>query len=424
MSTPIRVFKFGGASVKDAAAVRNMASIIYSHGTQNNLLVVVSAMGKTTNALEVIYQTYRDGSDYKSLVTELLGYHQHIATELFPEPEAEIHTILKQLFLRLEATLERQSKTEAYDEGYDQIVSFGEVISTRIVAYYLRSINAAAIWQDARHFIQTDNTWREGRLDWDYTEKVIASELPLLLQNQIVITQGFIGGTVDQMTTTLGREGSDYTASIFASCLNAESLSIWKDVPGVLTGDPKRYAEANLHTELSYLDAAEMTYYGATVIHPKTIRPLAAKNIPLYVRSFIHPEQPGTKVSNTKTVESLPSLIYKGKQALLVLRSRDLSFVSDKSIQNVVEDCSRILLKVNMLQVAATSLSIVVDSDSRKLEKLITSLEDKYVIDTVEGLELLTVKDYNLPLIEKLMAGKEPTLTQKTLTTYQAVYKV
>lgn len=417
----MRVFKFGGASVKDAAAVRNMAQIVYQHGEKHKLLVVVSAMGKTTNHLESIYNAYVQGGDYTSQIDALYQFHQQITSELFEDSEAPIFDLLIRLFDRLKATLERQSKTEGYDEGYDQIISFGEVISTHVVAHYLRTIDADAVWLDARQYVQTDSTWREGKIDWRWTQKIISTEVAELLQNHVVVTQGFIGGTLDGKTSTLGREGSDYTAAIFAHCLDAESLTIWKDVPGVLNADPKKFSSATLYSSLSYEDAVEMTYYGATVIHPKTIRPLATKSIPLHVRSFIAPTEPGTVISRERGVELATSIIHKSNQRQISISTRDYGFIAEQYLVNVLETLSRLNLKVNLLQVTAISLQLVVDDNPRKLTRLKNSLPAELSYEEGELADLYTLLSTNEETEQLVLKGRTPKLTQRTERTLQVL---
>lgn len=389
----MRVFKFGGASVKDAEAVRNMATIVRELGGKNKLLVVVSAMGKTTNKLEESYNAYLEGREYKSLLEELKNFHLDIAKDLFSNAEDEaIFDLIDRIFGRLAATLERQALHENYDEGYDQIVSYGEVISTQIIAHYLRKISVNAVWTDARQFIQTDSTWREAKVDWVWTEKIIWSELGKLLENNIIVTQGFIGGTVENKTTTLGREGSDFSAAVFAHCLKAESLTIWKDVPGVLNADPKKGGEVTLLKNLSYADAAEMTYYGATVIHPKTIWPLAQRNIPLKVRSFVKPSEEGTTISYVGGKIEKAIRIVKPNQILLKLSTADFGFIGEKHLYHIIEVANRNNLKINLLQVSATSLRIVSDQNERKVERFKQALRDSFVWETVDNCQLLTLR--------------------------------
>lgn len=410
----MRVFKFGGASVKDAAAVRNMANIVYQHGIQNQLLVVVSAMGKTTNHLEAVYNAFAQKQDYKPHLEELKQFHLTIARDLFKEEDAPIFDLLDRLFARIEATVERQDPATAYDEGYDQIVSFGEVISTHIVAHYLRTIDANAVWVDARQYIQTDSTWREAKIDWVWTESIISTEVARLLQNHVVITQGFIGGTLDGKTSTLGREGSDYTAAIFASCLKAESLTIWKDVSGVLSADPKKFPQAELYHELSYADAVEMTYYGATVIHPKTIRPIANQHIPLHVRSFVQPEAKGTVISEGRQVALAPAIIHKANQTLLEISTLDLGFIAERHLVTLLELLGRLNIKVNLLQVTAVKLLLVVDSDERKLDKLQANLPKELDKHETRGLDLYTLLNPDAALEASIVGNSLLKLSQRT----------
>lgn len=410
----MRVFKFGGASVKDAEAVRNMAGIVYQHGVQNKLLVVVSAMGKTTNHLEAIYNAFAQGQEIKPLVHDLKEYHLNITRDLFPDQEAPIYDLLERLFARIEATVVRQNPAEAYDEGYDQVVSFGEVISTHIVAHYLRTLDANAVWVDARQYIQTDSTWREGKIDWIWTESIISTEVARLLENHVVITQGFIGGTLDGKTSTLGREGSDYTAAVFAHCLKAESLTIWKDVPGVLSADPKKFPNASLYDTLSYADAVEMTYYGATVIHPKTIRPIANRDIPLHVRSFVNPEAKGTVISTERLAELASAIIHKSNQRLLEVSTKDLGFIAEKHLVGLLELLGRLNIKVNLLQVTAVTLLLVVDNDERKLAKLESTLPTDLTHKSTAGLDLYTLLYPSAEVEQQVVGGRNVLLTQRT----------
>ncbi|MES2387308.1 MAG: aspartate kinase [Bacteroidota bacterium] len=419
----MKVFKFGGASVKDAAAVKNMCGIIGLFANESQVLVVVSAMGKSTNNLEALYAAYRKGGDYTSHLQELRKYHENIVNELSPEGDDYINLLLNRQFDKLLALLEAQNSAGSYDEGYDQIISFGEIISTYIVSWYLEKSGVKALWADARNFVQTDNTWREGQVDWAWTEQIIRRQIVPQLQTGVVVTQGFIGGTVDNKTTTLGREGSDYTAAIFAHCLGAESLTIWKDVPGIMNADPKRVASAVLFSELNYSDAAEMTYFGATVIHSKTIRPLANRNIPLYVRSFIKPEEPGTQISNTAIGQTLPAIIFKDRQRLVSFHTRDFAFIADTDLISILENVRRLNLKINLMQNSALSVSLAVDENPDKLEALTAALSAKYDIKYNSQLCLLTVKNYNPDTITELTGTREVLLEQKTRNTWQGLVK-
>ena len=419
----MKIFKFGGASVKDAEAVKNTASIIKKYSPSNELLVVVSAMGKTTNALEVLYEKANKKQNYAQEFTQFCDYHSDITNHLFENKQASIFGVLLNLFARLEAQLEKASLYSNYDEGYDQIISFGEVISTHIVARYLEEVGVHAQWTDARRYVQTDDTWREGRVDWAWTEKQIKRELPSVLAQKVVVTQGFIGGTLDGKTTTLGREGSDYTAAIFAYSLEAESLTIWKDVPGVLNADPKLLANTQLYDQISYNDAAEMTYYGATVIHPKTIKPLANRNIPLFVRSFLAPDKAGTRISNTRPAAIRPAIIFKPNQKLISFHIKDFAFVTEKNHSMILEAIWRLNIKVNLMQNSALSFSVCVDDNPARIEKLTQALAGEFNIYYNEGLQLITVKNYDEASVKEALGDKEILLEQRTRHTIQVVVK-
>ena len=419
----MKVFKFGGASVKDAAAVRNMAAIVNKYAANNQLLVVVSAMGKTTNHLENLYQTFLDKGDYHGIIANMKQFHTDIVAELFADQDSAIYTLLDKLFDRLAATLERQGRDVPYEEGYDQIICYGEIISTHIVAHYLRQIETNAVWLDARQYIQTDNTWREGKVDWSWTEKIIQNELKKLLQNNVIITQGFIGGTVENQTTTLGREGSDFSAAVFAYCLDAESLTIWKDVPGILNADPKRLINTSLYTQLSYTDAAEMTYYGATVIHPKTIKPLANKRIPLHVRSFLDSEQAGTTITTSKPEALAPAIIFKDNQKLVSIGTKDYAFITDKNLIHILEVLNRLNIKVNLMQNSAISVSISIDNNERKVERLIEALGADFDLTWNDDLQLITIKNYDEASISSMTTGKDRILEQKTRHNFQVLVR-
>ncbi|SFC87984.1 aspartate kinase [Flexibacter flexilis DSM 6793] len=419
----MKIFKFGGASVKDAPAVRNSAKIIKKHAPSNELLVVVSAMGKTTNALEVLYEKAHTKQDYSAEFKQLTQYHEDIVNQLFDNKQAPIFGVLVNMFTRLDAQLEKSPLYKNYDEGYDQIISFGELLSTHIVAHYLTEAGVNNTWLDARRYIQTDDTWREGKVDFAWTEKQVKRELPEILTNKVIVTQGFIGGTLEGKTTTLGREGSDYTASIFAYCLDAESLTIWKDVPGVLNADPRRLAETHLYEQLSYQDAAEMTYYGATVIHPKTIKPLANRNIPLFVRSFIEPDKSGTRISNSRPPKIRPAIIFKPNQKLLSFHIKDLAFITEKNVSTIIEAIGRLNVKANLMQNSATSFSVCVDNDLRRIEKLRNLLSEEFSIYYNENLQLITIKNYDEASVQEITQGKEILLEQRTRHTFQIVVK-
>jgi aspartate kinase len=416
----MKVFKFGGASVKDAAAVRNVAAILsqYQHEA---LVVVISAMGKTTNALERLTDAfYFKKEDTATILEEIRAYHLQILKELFPDNTHSIYDDIHNCFVELEWALEDEA-THDYDCEYDQIVSMGEILSTKIVAAYLNTSGISCTWTDARDIIKTDNTYREGKINWELTEE--SAQRLQQRNNTILLTQGFIGVTSENFTTTLGREGSDYTAAILAWCLNAESVTIWKDVPGVLNADPKWFDATVLVPELTYQDAIELTYYGATVIHPKTIKPLQNKNIPLFVRSFVDPQQPGTKIHATPQALPIPCFIFKVNQVLLSISPRDFSFIVEENLGNIFALFSKHRVKINTMQNSAISFSVCMDNDDRKLPQLIEELKRSYRVLYNDRLELVTIRYYDQATIDRVCIGKQILLETRSRYTVQMVMK-
>jgi aspartate kinase len=418
----IRIFKFGGASVRDAAGVRNVARIIEKMGGDSSLVVVVSAMGKTTNALENIYHLARCNEPFEEALRELKVTHENIAAGLFPEDGGEIGDALARYFLRLRFRL-LHAALLPYDQGYDQVVSTGEYLSSLILFRYLLSRDLPVTLINAARLIRTDKTWREGEVQWPETEKLIRREAGPILQQGIVLTQGFLGGCSNGSVTTLGREGSDYTAALLGAALQAESVTIWKDVPGVLNADPRWIQEAVLLPELSYQDAAELTYYGATVIHPKTIRPLARQSIPLYVRSFLDPEAAGTRVSFEAVKWQDPAFIRKSNQTLVSLTSRDFSFMDEKNSTEVIHLFSQAGFKIQMLQVSATSISVVTDSKKENLEQVFLHLKNRYTILFNENLTLYTIKNYSPEAIDFVKGENSVILDQRSRNTCQLLIR-
>ncbi|MEZ5015082.1 MAG: aspartate kinase [Chitinophagales bacterium] len=415
----MKVFKFGGASVKDAAGVRNVAAIIRQFPNEH-LCIVVSAMGKTTNALESITQNAFEGKEYMSGVEQLRSFHTEIIDALKIRVDMDYYIDL--LVTQLEAN--KQMEFPAY---YDQAVSIGELISSTILSIYLNSESIINTWADVRTMIQTDNAWRSATVDWERTGENILKKLHPLLQDSHVVTQGFIAATATEQTTTLGREGSDYTAAILAHCLDAEGLWIWKDVPGVLNADPKLFEDAIQIPELTYYEAIEMTYYGASVIHPKTIQPLLQKTIPLYVKSFMEPALDGTVIrTNEKFIEYPPIVMHKKNQTLISIIPSQISFVGEMQMANIYSIFMRHRLKINVIQIAAQSVSVVVDSNPYVLQPLIRELRAHYTDVAVkenENLELLTVRHYNAHILLKLTEHKTIYLEQQTRNTVQFLYE-
>lgn len=418
----MQVFKFGGASVKDAESVRNSARIISKY-KGDALLVVISAMGKTTNLLEKLTKEYfnNTGSQFQTL-EDAKEFHFHILQELFPEAGHPIFDEIANCFVEIEWILEEEPQ-DSYDYLFDQIVSMGELISTKIVAAYVASIGEKVKWLDSRDYIFTDNTYREALVDWNKTEEKIRAELPAILDEYIVITQGFLGSTSENFTTTLGREGSDYSAAIFASCLNAENVTIWKDVPGVLNADPKWFEKTELIPELSYTDAIELTYYGATVIHPKTIKPLQNKKIALNVRSFVDPDSPGTMIKSTNQTLPVPSFIFKVNQIFISISPRDFSFIVEDNLRDIFNLFHEHRIKINMMHNTAINFTVSVDDTGKNLVDLINELEQRFKVKYESGLELITIRYYNQETIDRVLVDKEVISELKDTYTCQLLVK-
>ncbi len=413
----MKVFKFGGASVKDPNAIRNMASIIKAHDN-SNLLVVISAMGKTTNALERVIALQRQGKDFEKEVSDLQHYHVQILNELF-QKDHSIFSVIENQFSKIR---QESKKTDGDDQVYDQVVSLGEVISTLIISNYLEHEGAAVQWIDARKMIKTDRNFREGKVDWDKS-KINIQTLTSSLANSVLVTQGFIGSTDDGLTTTLGREGSDYTAAIFASCLGAESVTIWKDVPGVMNADPKRLLAAIVFEELPFKEAAEMTYYGASVIHPKTIKPLANKGIPLLVKNFDNPLLPGTVIKETKLDHIPPLIVFKDNQCLISCKVTDYSFIEENQLSTIFGIVSEMQMKINLMQNSAISFSFCVDYREDKIIKLIDLLGEHFEVYYNTGLTLITVKNYDQQTFQEYRQKKGVILEQSSRSTLQVLLK-
>lgn len=416
------VFKFGGASVKDANGITNLANVVDQYKS-DQLLIVVSAMGKTTNALETLTKAYVDGSENMHAIFEdIKQYHYSIMAELF-EASHPVFNEVANTFVEIDWMIEEEPQDD-YDFIYDQIVSIGELVSTRIVAAYLNKAGLKTQWVDVRGYIHTDNTYREGTVLWDKTRESISKNIPVLLDKGFVITQGFLGGTSENFTTTLGREGSDYTASIFASCLGAESVTTWKDVPGVLNADPKYFEDTVKFDELSYNEAIEMTYYGATVIHPKTIKPLQNANIPLLVKPFGDPTAPGTVIGgNINPVFIKPVIILKQNQVLLSLSAKDYSFITENHLSDIFGRFAANNVKVNTMQTSALSFSICVDYKEESFDKFIALFDDAYKVRYNTGLTLITVRHYGETTLKELSRGKTVLLEQTSRNTAQVVLK-
>lgn len=417
----MKVFKFGGASVKDADAVRNVAKVLKLF-PKDRLVVVVSAMGKTTNALERLTDAFfYKKEDPVKVLEEIREYHFGIMAGLFPK-DHPVFDDIHNTFVELDWAIEGEP-THPYDHEYDQVVCMGEIISTKIVAAYLQQEGISANWCDVRDLVKTDNTYREGKVDWELTGKLVANHFSKGGNGSITITQGFLGCTSENFTTTLGREGSDYTAAILAHCLGAESVTIWKDVPGVLNADPKWFDQTQLIGQLSYQDAIELAYYGATVIHPKTIKPLQNKNIPLYVRSFVKPEEKGTMISDLASPLPIPCFIFKVNQILISISPKDFSFIVEENFSDIFRLFSEHGVRINTMQNSAISFSICADNDERKVAGLVKALQDTYRVLYNELVELVTIRYYDQATIDRVTVGKKVLLEVKSRYTVQLVVK-
>ena len=418
----MKVYKFGGASVKDAEGIKNVSSIIEKHKGKQ-LLIVVSAMGKITNKLEELTTAYLYGQDdLHQIFEEIKHYHFDILNELFTNHDHPVFNDIINTFVEIDWLIEEQPE-DAPDYIYDQIVSIGELISSKILAAYLGTLQSNVKWVDARNFIHTDNTYREGLVNWEKTDAEIQNKLAPLLNENIAVTQGFIGSTSENFTTTLGRDGSDYSAAIFSACLNAESLTIWKDVPGVLNADPKWFDETERIPQLSYHDAIELAYYGATVIHPKTIKPIQNKNIPLYVRSFLEPDAEGTDISELKNHLPVPSFIFKVNQVLLSIFPKDFSFIIEENLSHIFSLFHNHRIKINTMLNSAITFSISFDYDEKKLENLMADLSEDYKVKYNTGVELVTIRYYNQQTIERVTLNKSVLLEVKSRHTCQIVMR-
>lgn len=413
----MRVFKFGGASVKDAQGVRNVLKVLQTTGVTNKA-VIISAMGKTTNAMELVVYDYLQLPDYRESLQSVKDYHQEIMGELFEDPEASVFSIVKRFFKDLENFL-KHNRSQKYDFVYDQIVCYGELISTSIVSEYLKQQGIDNEWKDARSLIKTDNSYRDAQVEWEETQELIAANIN---PAHLSITQGFIGADSNNFTTTLGREGSDYTAAIFAYCLNAVDVTIWKDVPGVLNGDPRVFENTRLLRQISYEEAIELAFYGASVIHPKTLQPLQRKEIPLFVKSFLRPADEGTAVSKgQKLLPQMPCFIVKKDQVLISLSSLDFSFMVEENISEIFRLFHKYQMKVDLIQNSAISFSVCVDNKFNNLEKLINHLRARFKVEYINGVSLYTVRHFDAAAMATLEKDREVLLKQVSRETVQIV---
>ena len=415
----MNVFKFGGASVKDAEGVRNLHQVLQTTGAKD-LVVVVSAMGKTTNALEAVVDNYfNNQKELDASVSEVYNYHKKILDELFKESSHPILNTVSERFDRLRSFL-KNNKSTNHAFVYDQVVSYGELVSTAIISAYLNDNEMANEWLDVRTCIKTDDYYRSAKVDWEETQKNISSSVN---KKGITVTQGFLGAEhTNNFTTTLGREGSDYTAAIFAYCLNASSVTIWKDVPGVLNADPRYFTSTRLLNHISYREAIELAFYGASVIHPKTLQPLQRKEIPLYVKSFVNPEGAGTCVGKGVTLDPMTScFILKKNQVLISLSTLDFSFMMEDNISEVFDLLHRYKMKVELIQNSAISFSVCIDNKYNNLEALLNRLREKFKVTCYYGVTLYTVRHSTPVEIKSLTEEKEVLLKQESSETVQLV---
>ncbi len=416
----MQVFKFGGASVNSAAAVRNMASIVRQYG-RSPLVVVVSAMGKTTNLLEqLVPGVPQDEVARRHALQQLRHYHMEIVDELFADRHAPIYDKLAELLSLLEE--ETLHPATSYNYDYDQTVSYGELISTTILSEYLNASDVETVWVDVRDIIRTDSNYREGHVDWALTQQHVQQRLLPLLQNRIVLTQGFIAGTASGTTTTLGREGSDYSAAIISHCLDAEGMTIWKDVPGFLNADPKYFANTVKMEHIPYNEAIELAYYGASVIHPKTVQPIQHSNIPLHIKSFLAPEAAGSVIGPYDSIEpTTPLYIFKNRQVLLSIQPKDFSFIAEENLHSLFALFAQVGIRVNLMQNSALSFSICVDHNEHLLHLLMEQLTPHYKVRYNEGLQLITIRYYTQEIIDNIVGVRQVLLQQRSRVTTQLV---
>lgn len=413
----MKILKFGGASVKDAEGIQNVCNVLKAVEA-NKVLIVVSAMGKTTNALEIVVKHYFDKTDQlQSSIQVVKDYHFDIISKLF-EPTHQVFSQVENYFFDLNHFLDH-NKSPNYNFVYDQVVSFGELISSKILYHYLNDNCLNLEWLDARNFIKTDNNYRDGTIDWEETEKRISQNIN---KNQNYITQGFLGSDENNFTTTLGREGSDYTAAVFAYCLDAENVTIWKDVAGVLNADPRYFQNTTLLEQISYHEAIELAFYGASIIHPKTLQPLQQKEIPFYVKSFLNPLEKGTSISKgVDLYPQLPCFIVKQGQHLISLSSKDFSFIMEENISYIFSILHKYKVKVHLIQNSAISFSVCIEDKFLNLEKIIDELSGRFKVNYNKNVSLYTIRHFDQEAIESVANGKNLLIKQTTRETLQMV---
>jgi len=419
----MKVFKFGGASVKDADAVKNVTTIVQSY-SKVKLVIIVSAMGKTTNKLEELIAACQsqNASNFEQHLEELIVYHQQIVDALFPKGNPVLQIQLRDYFKTIRQ-MYSQYKVDQHNAFYDKMVAFGELISTRIVEAHMEYTGLKCAWMDASKVVITDDKYRGATVEMNITQSKIQEACSVSFRmHDIIVTQGFIGRSMQGAPTTLGREGSDYSGAIFAYCLDAESLSIWKDVAGMFNADPKRFPQAQKLNEISYKDAIELSYYGASVIHPKTIQPLQNKAIPLYVKSFIDPTLSGTSIKKDAK-NSLPCFIMKDEQVLVSLSSKNFSFIAERHLSDIFGKFDALDMKINIMQNSALNFSALFDAKQFNADRVVAAFQDEYYVRYNENLELITIRPYNDFIIQELTQDKEVLLEQHTRETVRFVVR-
>ena len=416
----MQILKFGGASVRDADGVRNLEKVLQSVGTEKTL-IVISAMGKTTNALEKVIEHYFNSKhELQSSIQDVKKYHNGILLELFENESHEVFKVVTALFRELSEFFDR-NKSPDYSFVYDQTIGFGELISTTIVSYYLNHKGVKNKWLDVRELIKTNSYYRNAKVEWALTQSKISEAID---EKALHITQGFLGSDGNNFTTTLGREGSDYTAAIFAFCLNAKSVTIWKDVPGVLNADPRFFENPTLLDSLSYEEAIELSYYGASVIHPKTLQPLQQKEIPLYVKCFLEPKNKGTKVGKSLDLSpKVPCYILRKDQILITVSSLDFSYIVEENISHIFKLLHLYKMKVRSIQSSAISFSVCIENSYNHLEPLILQLKAKYNVRLDKAVDLYTIRHYTTDAIEEIQKNKTVLMKQITPKTVQIITK-
>lgn len=414
------VFKFGGASIKDADAVRNLAKII--KGYNDRIIIVVSAMGKTTNAMEKVTEHYfNNNPEIQSALEIVESYHYNILNDLFPDKGTPVFREIDNIFSKLKERLNQEHSFQ-YNFEYDQIVPAGEIISTKIVDAYLKFAGINSIWMDIRKYLKTDNNYREANIDWELSDKLIRDAFNFK-NGEVYVTQGFIASTTSNLSTTLGREGSDYTAAVLAHIMDIQDITIWKDVSGVRNADPKYFEDTVKLDKISYRDAIELAYYGTSVIHPKTIQPLQRKNIKLQIRSFLNPDEQGTIVGDDTYERLIPSFIFKFNQVLIQIYPRDFSFIAENNLEIIFGCFAKYGLKINLMQNTAINFKVCVNNDQTRINPVVQSLKEDFDISYEADLELITIRYYDNNTIKRTMLNKELLLEQRSKETIQMVVK-